>query len=381
MSTAPPTADANAPPPAEGGSEDAVAAFVAAATAPAAAAASTTDSNNKKRPAAAGNNNDKTTTTTTKKKKRRVLKKKISSKSWNDMFVQYVQFQAQHKKFSGKTPKMSPELDSFVRAQRQQYTANSNAAAASSSSNDTNPWALTPERIQVLNFVAFEWKEQTPQVQEYNKLWNERFLELSEYKRVHGHCNVPQGYGPLGKWVKHQREGKKEAERRAGEGQAGQNAAGGPNTKNKKVSTICLSQERIDKLDSIGFTWRRRGPMPDWEARYQQLIEYQRINGDTLVPQSYPPDTTFGKWVMKQRSEYSQRQRGMKSTMSDERMQKLNAIGFYWVSPKFNPKNRDASDSSNKRQPQGNNNSRPSPSRYGGSHNHYNADADRYHYI
>ena len=40
---------------------------------------------------------------------------------------------------------------------------------------------------------------------------------------------------------------------------------------------------------------------------------------------------------MKQRCEYSQMRRGKKTFMTEERIEKLNAIGFYWVSPRFHP--------------------------------------------
>mmetsp|Transcript_7657 Transcript_7657/g.11174 ORF Transcript_7657/g.11174 Transcript_7657/m.11174 type:complete len:103 (-) Transcript_7657:67-375(-) len=76
--------------------------------------------------------------------------------------------------------------------------------------------------------------------------------------------------------------------------------------------------------------------MPKWDARFQQLVEYKQQNGDTLVPQTYPPDPGFGKWVMRQRCEYSQQQRGLKNCMTDYKMTKLNSIGFYWVSPRSN---------------------------------------------
>lgn len=70
--------------------------------------------------------------------------------------------------------------------------------------NNRGAWDLTPDRIEVLDSLEFVWdlfKYQSDQV------WNDRYDELVQYKQLHGHCNVPQtSPGELGKWVKHQRD-------------------------------------------------------------------------------------------------------------------------------------------------------------------------------
>ena len=101
----------------------------------------------------------------------------------------------------------------------------------------------------------------------------------------------------------------------------------------------CLARDRIEKLNSIGFQWRVAAPVTGWDNRYNQLLDYAKThNGDVNVPQYYPADKAFGRWVMKQRSEYSLRLRGLKSQLTDERVEKLNAIGFSWVAPNFKRK-------------------------------------------
>lgn len=79
-------------------------------------------------------------------------------------------------------------------------------------------------------------------------------------------------------------------------------------------------------------------PAVGWEKRYQQLIDYKNLHQDCNVPQSYPPDKPFGRWVMKQRCQHSLKLRGEKSQLTDEREEKLNAIGFLWVAPGFSKK-------------------------------------------
>ena len=152
-----------------------------------------------------------------------------------------------------------------------------------------------------------------------NLNWEARFQELVEYKRVHGNCNVPREYKenpPLGSWVRKQRT-KKET----------------------------MSEERRKKLNSIGFTWkfRYRIPVP-WEVRFQQLVDYKQVHRDCNVPHRYQPNPQLGFWVDTQRrnnvpSVYKQnpplgswvgKQRHKKETMSGERREKLNSIGFTW---------------------------------------------------
>ena len=131
----------------------------------------------------------------------------------------------------------------------------------------------------------------------------------------------------LGNWVKMQRENKHEADlKKSGA------------TPVRKKPKPCLSQDRIDKLESIGFQWRVAKPAVGWDARYQQLVAYRNQHGDCNVPQSYPPDKPFGRWVMKQRCQHSLKLRGEKSQLTDEREKKLNEIGFSWVAPGFSKK-------------------------------------------
>lgn len=94
----------------------------------------------------------------------------------------------------------------------------------------------------------------------------------------------------------------------------------------------CMPPARQRKLESIGMQWRLANVV-GWDKRYKQLQEYHAKNGHVHVPQSYPPDKSFGRWVMKQRSEYSLRLRGKKNQLTDERIANLEALGFAWVAP------------------------------------------------
>jgi hypothetical protein len=77
------------------------------------------------------------------------------------------------------------KLGNWVKTQRQQYKIS----------------AMTLSRIQKLESMGFEWNC-------HCVVWNDRFSELGDYRKIHGHCNVPYNYTEnkrLGTWVDNQK--------------------------------------------------------------------------------------------------------------------------------------------------------------------------------
>mmetsp|Transcript_2255 Transcript_2255/g.2609 ORF Transcript_2255/g.2609 Transcript_2255/m.2609 type:complete len:87 (-) Transcript_2255:172-432(-) len=60
------------------------------------------------------------------------------------------------------------------------------------------------------------------------------------------------------------------------------------------------------------------------------MIDYKEKNGHTNVPKSYKHNIALGAWTRNQRAQYMLRKRGKKSPMTEERIRKLEAIGFVW---------------------------------------------------
>jgi len=91
-----------------------------------------------------------------------------------------------------------------------------------------------------------------------DNMWELRYKQLVDYKELHGNCEVPQKLGQLGRWVHRQRE-----------------------SKNKGF----LSDDRVAKLDKLGFVWRQKScrPTDTWDERYLQLIKYKEIHGNCNV--------------------------------------------------------------------------------------------------
>ena len=83
---------------------------------------------------------------------------------------------------------------------------------------------LSKKRIERLKHIGFQYDMP-------KRDWEQKFQELKQYKKEHGHCNVPclwKGNPSLGSWVSHQRK----------------------LYKKKK-----LMKETIQRFDEIGFRW------------------------------------------------------------------------------------------------------------------------------
>ena len=68
----------------------------------------------------------------------------------------------------------------------------------------------------------------------------------------------------------------------------------------------------------------------DWNERFSELLEFKQKWGHCDVPQKYAKNRNLRKWVRKHRWKYILLNIGMKSFISDERMLKLENVGFKW---------------------------------------------------
>lgn len=69
---------------------------------------------------------------------------------------------------------------------------------------------------------------------------------------------------------------------------------------------------------------------PEWELRYQQLLEYKQKYGDCKVPQHYKENKALGKWVAKQREQFKLMKKGHHTFLTPYRLEQLNMAGFTW---------------------------------------------------
>jgi hypothetical protein len=171
----------------------------------------------------------------------------------------------------------------------------------------TSPMTLS--RIQVLESMGFDWGGSLT-------AWEDRLSELADYRKIKGHCNVPQKCSEntkLASWVGRQRY----TYRLHLEG---------------KTSSMTLS--RIQELESIGFEWGVS--LTAWDDRLSELADYCKIHGHCNVPYSGSENTKLAKWVAKQRANYRLHREGKRSYMTISRIQELESMGFEWGAAKEN---------------------------------------------
>ena len=145
--------------------------------------------------------------------------------------------------------------------------------------------------------------------------WNAKYEELVTFKKHHGHSNVPLEFAEnpsLSHWVKRQRY------------QYGLKVEG-------KHST--LSNERQELLNSLGFVWDSHAA--SWDLRYEELLQFKERYRHCNVPTKYPQNPQLAIWVKCQRRQYKLHERGRKSNITPDRVQKLLDIGFV-----FHPRGR-----------------------------------------
>tara|TARA_R110000868_G_scaffold266583_1_gene525794 strand:- start:1704 stop:2339 length:636 start_codon:yes stop_codon:yes gene_type:complete len=160
--------------------------------------------------------------------------------------------------------------------------------------NNTLPQA----KINELNAVGFIWDP-------IQYLWSIQFNELQAYQQKYGHTNVPAKsteYPTLSNWVHNTRSRYKEK---------------------------LLSQCWINKLNTIGFTWHFTSPNA-WEKQYAELQAFKQKFGHTQIPWQPKESLKLARWVAKNRYNYKH------DKLSQERIDKLNAIGFVWEIVKLN---------------------------------------------
>ena len=94
-----------------------------------------------------------------------------------------------------------------------------------------------------------------------------------------------------------------------------------------------MSDDRIRKLESIGFQWISEctlwtGKVNDlWHEQFQELKKYEKTHGNCNVPARHG---VLGIWVNTQRTNYRLIKEGKSSAISDDRVCELESIGFCW---------------------------------------------------
>lgn len=152
---------------------------------------------------------------------------------------------------------------------------------------------MSPQRIEKLNEIGFTWNV-------FESAWETKYNLLLQYLDSFGDLLVPSDYEMngemLGAWINTQRDFNKRHK---------------------------LSEEKIEKLDSIGFIWDHGQFV--WNKMFRLLKDYIDTYGDSLVRYNYEADDfNLYNWVSLNRQAYKEK------TINDERIKKLNEVNFIW---------------------------------------------------
>ncbi len=124
--------------------------------------------------------------------------------------------------------------------------------------------------------------------------WDQMYGELLSFKSVHGHANVPKRDATsLDMWVSQQRHYYKIGK---------------------------LLPYRQFKLEAIGFEWSRNETA--WEAKYSELLDFKATHGHTDI--SLGGSTSLRVWAVSQRAQQK------KGTLEEDKIKRLESIGFDW---------------------------------------------------
>jgi len=86
-----------------------------------------------------------------------------------------------------------------------------------------------------------------------------------------------------------------------------------------------------DDDDSKGHRFRPY-QYEQWTEKFQELTDFRKEKGHCQVPHTYTENPPLARWVKRQRYQYKLKMENKQSTMTDERVDLLENIGFIWDS-------------------------------------------------
>jgi len=195
---------------------------------------------------------------------------------------------------------------------------------------------MNEKRIQLLEAEDFVWDA-------HEAHWLERLQELKEYKKNHGDTLVPFAYSAnplLGRWVSNQRtdyslylKNKEFEEKLRGVEVLDDKVK----EEMDRLTRRGMTEKRIQLLEAEDFVWDVHAHV--WELRFQELRDLVALDSRAVFIQRqkggnhdrYDP---LAEWASMQREKYMKRQNGLHTTLTEDRIEKLNSIGFAWELPK-----------------------------------------------
>lgn len=153
------------------------------------------------------------------------------------------------------------------------------------------------------------------------KNWLKHYEMVKEFKRQHGHCNVPVGTHHIDpatgaidevknkfrRWIMMMRTDHRYL---------------------REGRHTSLTQEKIQLLSSIGFEWRLLERKYSWQGQFDRLVQWKEEYGNVNVPQKATKKKCYeglGDWVLKIRRAYRE------GRLPQEQIDQLNGVEFKWT--------------------------------------------------
>lgn len=164
---------------------------------------------------------------------------------------------------------------------------------------------MPKERLEKLEEIGFEFV-----VEPEGITWERGVKDLKEYKEKNGDCDVPSGYDEspqLLKWIHYQRELYRKG---------------------------LLSGARKAELENLNFEWEHSMPSAHapkksaqeiWDMQLEKLKSFKSENGHCNIFVHNNEDPRLVRWIETQRTTYR------KGQMTEDRIQKLENLGFEWT--------------------------------------------------
>ena len=224
--------------------------------------------------------------------------------TWHDRFLEVKAFfHANETYFPRSTP-----LGRWIHQQRLDYAADK----------------LDRDKVALLESIGLDWE--IPVLRRKRPSWEQMYAQLLTYREEHGHCRVPHSRGYLGVWVKQQRHYFKKR------------TAAAAATADNKNEYNPLTQERIDLLNLVGFTWSVLVRKPrTWNDSYKELVEFFIEHGHTQVATKHG-DRRLMDWVRQQRhyfQEYQRNPHARSNVLTFDKISLLKKIGFSFEDPHY----------------------------------------------
>ena len=188
---------------------------------------------------------------------------------------------------------------------------------------------MSQAEIDALDAIGFEWdirERDYTSVTRPDTFWKTMEL-LKEYKKKHGHTNVP--FDPTGQdtmlynFVLRQRERRKALP-------------------NRYLRGRVMVQAEIDALDAIGFEWMppplEHTPKNSFWEKVEELKEFKQKNGHLKLRYNKADSTTESQlysWTLVQRKRYKALPKRHLNyfVMTPDEVAALDSVGFEWEKP------------------------------------------------